>query len=190
MPIKPLMRSVLTASILYLLMTAAAGAADKPQSRILSERFDDWFYRCVETGAKKSEKRCEVVQIAQSKQGKKPINLLTISFSELPQGKTKKTVLTVLTPLNVFLPEGLGFAVDKKKNVTLQYRNCNSAGCWIQHFVDAKTLRALKSGNEGVVNLRLINGQNLKIKFSLKGLKPALAAMQKEKSPKTKSAGK
>lgn len=187
------MRGALIASILLLLTAVTASAADKPKSRILSERFDDWFYRCVETGAKKgkkkSVKRCEVVQIAQTKQKKKSVNLLTVSLSEMAQGKSKKkkTVMTILTPLNVYLPAGLGLAFDKKKTIKLQYRNCNNAGCWIQYFVDAKTLRALKSGKAGYAKLRLINGQNLKIKFSLKGLKAALTSLKSGKQPKQKS---
>jgi invasion protein IalB len=193
MPMKISMRGALIASILFLLTAVTASAADKPKSRILSERFDDWFYRCVETeakkGKKKSVKRCEVVQIAQTKQKKKSVNLLTVSLSEMAQGKSKKkkTVMTILTPLNVYLPAGLGLAFDKKKTIKLQYRNCNNAGCWIQHFVDAKTLRALKSGKAGYAKLRLINGQNLKIKFSLKGLKAALTSLKSGKQPKQKS---
>jgi invasion protein IalB len=182
-------RSVLIASTLLLLTATAVSAADEPKARILSERSGDWFYRCVETGENKSEKRCEVVQIAQTKQGEKSINLLTVSLSELSQGKSqkKKTVLTMLTPLNVFLPAGLELTIDKQKSVTLQYRNCNNAGCWIQHLVDAKTLTALKTGDAGYAKLRLINGQNLKIKFSLKGLKDALKSLKAEKKPKQKS---
>ena len=196
MPMKISKRcGVLIASTLLMLTTVAALAADKPKARILSERSGDWFYRCVETGAKKgktkSVKRCEVVQIAQTKQKKKTVNLLTVSLSEMASGKAKKkkkkTVMTILTPLNVYLPAGLKLAVDKRKSVKLQYRNCNNAGCWIQHFVDAKTLRALKSGNAGYAKLRLINGQNLKIKFSLKGLKDALSSLKAGKQPKQNS---
>ncbi|MEJ2228978.1 MAG: invasion associated locus B family protein [Alphaproteobacteria bacterium] len=57
----------------------------------------------------------------------------------------------------------------------------------MQYFVDAKTLRALKSGKAGYAKLRLINGQNLKIKFSLKGLKAALTSLKSGKQPKQKS---
>ena len=187
------MRIATIASTLLLLTAVTTLAADKPKSGILSERFDDWFYRCVETapqkGKKKSNNRCEVVQIAQTKQKKKTVNLLTVSLSEMTLGKAKKkkTVMTILTPLNVYLPTGMELTVDKGKSVTLQYRNCNNAGCWIQHIIDAKTLRALKSGSAGYAKLRLINGQNLKIKFSLKGLSAALSSLEAGKKPKQKS---
>lgn len=181
------MRATLTACAILLLtcVTSAAGA----EPRIASERFDDWFYRCVGSEKEKDKKpaRCEAVQIAQTKEGDKAINLLTISLSEVTQKKKKNTVLTVLAPLNVFLPAGLALSVDRHKPVTLRYRNCNNAGCWLQHIVDRKTLARLTSGKSGFAKIRLINGQNLNIKFSLKGLKSALRALQKGKPPKDKS---
>jgi invasion protein IalB len=181
------MRPTLTACAV-LLLTCVTSAADA-EPRIASERFDDWFYRCVdnEKGKDKQPARCEAVQIAQTKEGDKAINLLTISLSELTQEKKKDTVLTVLAPLNVFLPAGLELSVDGGKPVTLQYRNCNNAGCWLQHIIDEKTLLHLTSGKSGLAKIRLINGQNLNIKFSLKGLKGALHALQTGRQPKDKS---
>lgn len=176
------MRAAFAAFLLLSLTTAAASA----EPRIVSDRYDDWFYRCVEAEGS-GPARCEAVQIAQTKQGEETINLLTISLSEAVQDKTKNTVLTVLAPLNVFLPSGLDLTVGNGKPVTLQYRNCNNAGCWIQHVADAKTLDALKSSDTGTAKVRLINGQNLNIKFSLKGLKEALKAMQDRKQPTGKS---
>jgi invasion protein IalB len=182
------MRCVTTATLLFCLLTSAAVAAGE-EPRILSERHDDWFYRCAQpaSGADSSQTRCEAVQIAQTKQGEETVTLLTLSLSEVTQDKKKSTVLTVLTPLNVFLPVGLELTIDKGKPATLQYRNCNNAGCWIQHLIDDKTLAALKSGESGFAKIRLINGQNLNIKFSLKGLKEALKALQDGKKLEKKS---
>ena len=169
---------------LGILLPAAASA----EPRIQSERFDDWFYRCVTPEAGKDQPQpktqCEVVQIAQTKQGQETVNLLTISVSETAQDKKKSTVITLLAPQNVFLPRGLELSIDQQTKVGLQYRNCNNAGCWLQHSLDAKTLEALKSGQAGFANIHLINGQNLNIKFSLKGFKEALKALEFEKMPK------
>lgn len=173
--------------ISFSLVATSSAIAQKP--RIASERFEDWHYRCVETvqqGGKKSN-RCEVVQIAQTKQGKNTINLLTVSFSEITGKKKKKqTVITVLAPLNVFLPTGMTLTVDKNKASALKYRNCNKAGCWIQHLVKPALLKQLDKGNFGFAKMRLINGQNINVKFSLKGLSAAMKAMKKGKKPKTK----
>jgi invasion protein IalB len=182
------MRTLLTVPTLLWLLTPPFSTA-LAEPRILSDRFDDWFYRCVAPGdeADKQPVRCEAVQIAQTKQGEETVNLLTLSISETAQDKKKSTVLTVLAPLNVFLPAGVELTVDQGKPVTLQFRNCNSAGCWMQHIIDDKMLTALKSGQSGAAKLRLINGQNLNIKFSLKGLGQALKSLQDGKTPSGKT---
>lgn len=177
---------VFGAAAVLLGLGAIAPAAALAEPRIQSERFDDWFYRCVtpEAGKDNAQPQCEVVQIAQTKQDRETVNLLTISVTEIVQDKKKSTVITVLAPQNVYLPRGLDLSIDQQNKVTLQYRNCNNAGCWIQHTLDSKTLDALKSGQAGFANIHLINGQNLNIKFSLGGFKEALKALQSRKMSK------
>jgi invasion protein IalB len=163
----------------------AQGAGE--QLRIRSERFEDWFYRCVKADGEdgKAAKRCEVVQIAQTKHEGRTINLLTISFSESQESKSKKndTVITVLTPQNVYLPDGLKLGVDKNEKMILEFRNCNNAGCWAQHLLTTKMLKSFEKGQFGYGHIQLINGQNINIKFSLKGLGAALSAMKSGKLP-------
>ena len=179
---------VFGAAAVLLGLGAIGPAAAFAEPRVQSERFDDWFYRCVTPEAGKDnaqpQPQCEVVQIAQTKQGRETVNLLTVSVSEIVQDKKKSTVITVLAPQNVYLPGGLGLSIDEQNKVALQYRNCNNAGCWIQHTLDSKTLDALKSGQAGFANIHLINGQNLNIKFSLRGFKEALKALQSKKVSK------
>ncbi|MGH1351429.1 MAG: invasion associated locus B family protein [Methyloligellaceae bacterium] len=174
--------SFLLISILFCSNVFAAGEGP----RIKSERFDDWYYRCSETVVKKKKsKRCEVVQIAQTKREKTTINLLTISLSRIENEKKKKqTVITVLAPLNVFLPAGMTLTVDKNKASGLKYRNCNKAGCWIQHLVNDKLEKQMSKGKFGFAKMSLINGQNINVKFSLKGLSKAMKAMESGRSPK------
>ena len=184
------MHKILVLSVLLSSLFSLNADAETTKQRIQSERFGDWHYRCVEqkTTKAKTTKRCEVVQIAQTKRDDKTINLLTISLSQVKNKKKKtNTVITVLTPLNVFLPSGLGLTVDKSKSSKLKYRNCNKAGCWIQHLVNVKLLKKLNAGNYGFAKMRLINGQNINVKFSLKGLSKAMAALKSGKSPKVKS---
>ncbi|MGH1351160.1 MAG: invasion associated locus B family protein [Methyloligellaceae bacterium] len=168
-------------------LSALSIPAFAQKQTIKSQRFNDWHYRCVEKviSKKKKDKRCEVMQVAQTKQGGKVINLLTISFSKLKGKKNrKKTIITILAPLNVFLPTGMTLGSDKGKASSLKYRNCNQAGCWVQHLANRKILKQLKGGKKGIAKMRLINGQNLNISFSLKGLGPAIKAMESGKPPK------
>lgn len=180
--------SVFFTSFMVVSVSAQAQAdAVKPEApAVQSTRFDDWFYRCVDVKAAdgKALQQCEVVQVAQVKQGDEDVNVLTLAIAKTAPEAGKKPsdndlLLTALVPLNVVLPIGLGFAADGKDVVTVPYRNCNQAGCWAQQKLDGKMLTALQKGSTAEARLRLMNGQNINLKFSLKGLTRALAELQK-----------
>lgn len=165
---------------------AAAVVAQPEVPAVQSTRFDDWYYRCAEIKAAdgKALSQCEVAQIAQVKQGEENVNVLTLAIAKTAPEAGKKPsdnelLLTALVPLNVVLPIGLGLAADGKDVVTIPYRNCNQAGCWAQQKLDQKILGALQKGTSGEARLRLMNGQNINLKFSLKGFTKALAELQK-----------
>ncbi|MBX4995297.1 invasion protein IalB [Rhizobium binae] len=144
-----------------------------------SQKFDDWYYRC--TGSDGAE-ACEVAQVAQVAKDGKPVNVLTLAISAPPAGPADKgkprLVLTALLPLNVFLPSGLSIKADGKLVAKFDYRNCNHTGCWAQLALDNRTAAALKKGAGAEALVRLMNGQDVNIRFSLKGLKPALDRLQ------------
>lgn len=161
-----------------------AKQVDTPAIR--STRFEDWFYRCVDLKSSDgaSIASCEVVQIAQIKQGAENVNVLTLAIAKTAPVVGKKSsnndlLLTALVPLNVVLPVGLGLRVNERDVVTIPYRNCNQTGCWAQQKLDGKMLAALQKGTAGEAKLRLMNGQNINLKFSLKGLSKALTELQK-----------
>ena len=160
----------------------------QPQPEIAAERFDDWFYRCAgPKGAATEHINCEVVQIAQTKNGEEVINVMTVSLSYVTQQNEKKAVMTILTPLNVLLPAGLGFGVDEGKTVTLAFRNCNHAGCWIQSLAPPELIESLKGGKSGLAKMQLLDGKAIDVKFSLKGLGNAIKALESGKPPKKAS---
>ncbi|MBY3294387.1 invasion associated locus B family protein [Rhizobium laguerreae] len=157
-------------------------APAQPAPAMKSQKFDDWYYRC--TGSAGTE-ACEVAQVAQVTKDGKPVNILTLAIAASPAGSQGKggkgkprLMLTALLPLNVFLPSGLSIKADGKPVAKLDYRNCNQSGCWAQQALDTKTAAALKKGSSAEGLVRLMNGQDVNIRFSLKGLKPALDELQ------------
>ncbi|TAU45188.1 invasion associated locus B family protein (plasmid) [Rhizobium leguminosarum] len=162
-------------------------APAQPAPAMKSQKFDDWYYRC--TGSAGTE-ACEVAQVAQVAKDGKPVNILTLAIAASPtgsQGKGEKgkgdkgkprLLLTALLPLNVYLPSGLSIKADGKPVAKLDYRNCNQSGCWAQLALDTKTATALKKGSTAEGLVWLMNGQDVNIRFSLKGLKPALDELQ------------
>ncbi|WFU05844.1 invasion associated locus B family protein (plasmid) [Rhizobium sp. CB3171] len=173
--------------------TPAAGQQQPaPQARV--QKFDDWYYRCVDGKAAdgSATTNCEAAQIATVKQGEQDVNILTLAIAKAPAtpAPTQKggkqavsdLVLTTLVPLNMYLPAGLSIDASDKPVVQLAYRNCNQAGCWAQQKLDAKMVAALAKASDGVGHVQMMNGQKVNIKFSLKGLDAALDALRKPAS--------
>jgi invasion protein IalB len=155
----------------------------KPQ--ITSQKFDDWYLRCSGESPKQA---CEVAQVAQVPKDGKSVNVLTLAVSPATDGgaKEKKSptglVLTALLPLNVFLPAGFVIRSKDKAVAALEYRNCNEAGCWARLPLEPRTLALLGKADSAEGDVRLMDGQNVNIRFSLKGLKPALETLQSKSS--------
>lgn len=163
----------------------APGSSEPPA--ITTQRFDDWNYRCaqVDIGDGRTATQCEVVQVAHVKQGDEDVSLLTLAIAKSASENASEEAdtglaLTALVPLNIFLPAGFGLDADGKAVADTAYRNCNQAGCWAQQQLDKATLAALQKGQVGAARMRLMNGQNVNIRFSLKGL---TAALNKLKAP-------
>lgn len=165
--------------------SAPSEQAQVESPNIRSTRFDDWFHRCADIKAPNGAvfSNCEVAQVSQIKQGEESVNVLTLAIAKTTPETGKKAsnnlLLTALVPLNVVLPIGLGLATEGKNVVTIPYRNCNQSGCWAQLKLDKKTLAALQKAESGEAHLRLMNGQDINLKFSLKGLSKALSELQK-----------
>ncbi|MGH6860353.1 MAG: invasion associated locus B family protein [Phyllobacterium sp.] len=153
-------------------------------AEVKSVQYGDWFLRCVDAKAADGAPSCEVAQVSQIKQADQLVKVLTLSFSRpAPAGKENRVpaalTVTALLPMNVFLPAGFGLDADGAPVAQMIYRNCNEAGCWVQQTLDAGMVAALRKGKDGGGRIRLMSGQNINIKFSLKGLTEALNALQK-----------
>jgi invasion protein IalB len=121
------------------------------------------------------------------KQGDQAVNMLTLAFAKAADAEQKSAkpnapelLLTTLVPLNV--PAGLSIDAGDGPMMQLTCRNCNQTGCWAQQEMAAKTLAALQKSADGVGHLQLMEGRKVNIKFALKGLSPALDAMNKAAS--------
>ena len=156
---------ILISSFVPVQAQEAADSMDKKEApAIESKRFDGRFYRFAEVKAADGKALRLAIAKTASESGKKR------SGNEL--------LLTALVPLNAVLPIDFGFAANGKNVVTIPYRNCNHAGCWAQQKLDQKMLSDLQKGSVGEARLRLMNGQNINLKFSLKGVAKALAEWQ------------
>jgi len=149
------------------------------------QQFGDWFYRCVPfrlAGRDEPVKQCEVAQIQRVKQGEDVVTVLSVAIAltaSEKEGQKPDFLMTSVAPLNVLLGDGLSYSVAGKQVLETPYRNCTQVGCWAQQRMDVASLSAFRKGVEGEGHFRLVNGQRVNIKFSLKGLTAALEALEK-----------
>jgi len=115
--------------------------------------------------------------------------VLTLAIASAPEITTKSSkkpapslTLTTLVPLNVALQGGLLISAEGKSVAKLAYRNCNQTGCFAEQSLEPAMLAALSKGTNGEASLRLVDGQDINIRFSLKGMKAALSALQGQAS--------
>jgi len=144
--------------------------------------FDDWVHRCSDIVIEdKSLTQCELLQAQQRQQGEEMLNILILAFAIImPEEKGKEIafMLTSVVPLDVFLPDGIHFLVDSRSVMHIPFRNCNMNGCWSQIIIEENALNAFKRGKDGLARFTIMNGQEVEIKFSLKGLTSGLNALQ------------
>ena len=156
-------------------------APDASQPEVRATQFDDWHLRCADitTPDGKVVPQCEVAHVAQVKQDGRDQNIMTLAISRIPAAEGSAELgMTVLVPLNVFLPAGLVLSADGQQVAHMSYRNCNQAGCWAAQKLDQKVIDALKKGKAGESRIQLMNGQTANIGFSLKGLTAAIKALE------------
>lgn len=151
-----------------------------PQDR--SDRFDDWTLRCVAppatNGKPAASPACEIAQPLMVDQDGKAVEILNLAVSRVnDKAGNAEWALVVLTPLDVHLAGDFGFAAGTAKPSLLRYRNCNHAGCFVIVPLDRDRLAQLKKAAGGTAYFRLLNGQTVKVSFSLKGFTKAFDAL-------------
>jgi invasion protein IalB len=166
---------------------SSGNAIDSTPTAGSAEKFGDWYVRCV--APNHGPRTCEIAQVAQVMREEKSVNVLTIAVAAAVKSarqdnkkNSQPLTLTALVPLNVGLQAGLSIAAEGKSVAKLAYRNCNQAGCWAELPLRPAMLSTLSKGSSGEASLRLVDGQDVKIRFSLKGLRAAVAALQDRQS--------
>jgi len=150
------------------------------------EPFGDWMHRCADIIIEgKTVTQCELLQAQQQEQGEAMLNVLILAIAQISTqeaGAKEGFMLTSVVPLDVFLPDGLRFFIDGRTLFQVPFRNCNPNGCWSQIVLEKEALETMKKGKEGLMRLTIMTGQELEVKFSLKGLTAGLEALKKHNS--------
>ena len=171
-------------TLAFLVVPFGTNAQDDATSKAPPvQRFSDWYYRCPErpAGEGVSKRYCEVVQVAQSKDGKR---LLTLGITRAAKPiDGKPWIVTLITPLNVYLPAKLDLQIDRGRRQSYAYRNCNEGGCWVVISASDALVNRLKRGNQATVRFQTVRQKNINLRISLSGVTKALQALTSGASP-------
>ncbi len=65
----------------------------------------------------------------------------------------------------------------------MRYRNCNRLGCFVIAPLDERRIRQMERAAAGAVYFRLLDGQAVKVSFSLDGFTKAMDALSSGVAP-------
>ncbi|PRX11767.1 UNVERIFIED_ORG: invasion protein IalB [Martelella mediterranea] len=93
-----------------------------------------------------------------------------LSIAVLKTADRQATLLRILSPLGVFLPEGMGLFVDGVNIGKASFSRCYLDGCYVEVDIDDDLMNILRAGKEAVFTLNFsIDQDTIGIPVDLSG---------------------
>ncbi len=147
---------------------AAQSTADQDAAEIDTQQFEDWTLRC-----RPASETCVIQQNVIAEGSGKPV--LQVLAGRYGPERVLGAVINV--PVGVRLPPGLGIQVDERALRMFPFEICDSRSCEVRAVLDADLLQDFKAGLTGHVRVQNAGGQEMNVRFSLKGFSAALQAL-------------
>jgi invasion protein IalB len=139
-----------------------------------ARRFDDWEVVCDPTPRPDA---CKAVQRLAAP-GDASGSRVVFAASALRAAKGGELVMVLSAPLGGYLIPGMAMKVDGRPLARLLFETCEAGGCHGGFVLTPGFRRALERGKALQVRLWTTKTQPADVVVSLKGLGPALAALQ------------
>lgn len=123
-----------------------------------------WSAQCI-APSRDAPLNCQIEQRAVVTETGQLLLLVTIAVP----GESRQPVLTVRTPLQLFLPAGVRIDVDGRNAEKLEFRTCDQQGCYVRNPISSTTLAAMVKGLKLNIILENLNNQQLTVPMSLSG---------------------
>ncbi len=142
---------------------------------VVAETHRDWQILCGRL-AGAEEDSCEMYQLLETDDG--PI--AEISIVALPESAGFPAGATITTPLETFLPTGVGFRVDSGQMRQEPFVVCTVIGCIARLGLDESEVTAMQRGASAFVTIASIVAvdQPIEVPVSLLGFTAALEDLQ------------
>lgn len=157
-----------------LLSACAALPAAAQQSGTIRSTHGAWSIIC-DTPPGATAEVCAMQQMVISQDRPE----MGLAIAVLRTADNKAEVLTVLTPLGVLLPNGLGLTVDGKNIGRAYFARCYADGCRVEVILDKPLLDALSTGKTAVFSVFDSPEEGIGFPVDLNGFAQAFAALPK-----------
>lgn len=165
-----------------LALMALAGSATAQETPALPEPFEaavhnDWSIMCERTDAVEAT-NCEMYQLLRDASGS-PI--AEISVVALPFGAEFAAGATITTPLETFLPTGMGWHIGSAEDMRVEpFRVCTVVGCIVRMGLNVEDIDAMKAGAQATITIApfVQIEQPIEIAVSLSGFTAAYDDLQ------------
>lgn len=124
-----------------LMVLAATGSGLAQQEGKVRAKYGGWAIICNTPPGAQTE-QCALIQNVVAEDRPE----MGLSVVVLRTADNKATILRVLAPLGVLLPNGLGLNVDGKDIGRAYFVRCFKDGCYAEVILDSKLLETMKSG--------------------------------------------
>ena len=154
-----------------------AAEATQPPGPYAAATFGNWEIICTPMGEGVPES-CEMYQLLLDEQASP---LAEISIAALPLGAEFAAGATVTTPLETFLPTGLGFRIGEAETMRIEpFRVCTVVGCIVRMGLSVEEIDAMKAGADATLTIApfVAVDQPVNITISLEGFTAAYEDVQ------------
>lgn len=156
---------------------AAQTEAPAQQGPYVAETHSDWQIICNPQGEGQPEV-CEMYQLLVDANDS-PI--AEISIAALPLGAEFAAGATVTTPLETFLPTGLGFRIGESETMRIEpFRVCTVVGCMVRMGLSQEEVTGMRAGTTATLTIApfIAVDQPIDIAVSLSGFTAAYDDIQ------------
>ncbi len=142
------------------------------------EKFGDWFVGCEK--GEKNKQVCFLTQVLTSKNEKdekNPQHIATFRIGYM--GKTKDIKMLQILPFGINLQTGTSIILGKDMLIAPgKFTTCQAFGCIAVADLTKQDIDAMVGSTEAYVGVITIEGKQININLSPKGLKEGLAALK------------
>ncbi|MEW5424670.1 invasion associated locus B family protein [Amorphus sp. 3PC139-8] len=123
-----------------------------------------WSTRCS-SNSREAAPDCQIEQRAVVTETGQLLLLVTIGVS----GNSREPMMTVRTPLQLFLPAGVAMDIDGRDAAKIDYQTCDQSGCYARMPVSNGLLEAMFKGLKLNITLETMARQKVQVPMSLSG---------------------